>query len=92
MLNRWEGRNHLTVAEIIDGFGQHSPNWAPAISNVTDLLMQNPKLRDAIPFDRIRQWSGEQLHGAQMFVSGKDCETNYHCPNEFNSFMMINGE
>lgn len=92
MLLRSEGRNHLTIREIIDGFGQHSGNDAPQVNNVSDLILETPELRDAIPFDLIRSWSGEQLHGAQLFVGPKGCGTNYHCANEFNFFLMINGE
>ncbi len=92
MLLRSDGRNHLTVAEIIDSFGERSGNDAPQLNNVSDIIMDNPELRDAIPFDLIRRWSGERLHGAQLFVGHEGCGTNYHCANEFNFFMMINGE
>lgn len=91
MLVPAEGRNHLTVAEIIDGFASGDTN-APAVNNVTDLILKTPELRNAIPFDLIRQWSGEQLHGAQLFIAAGGCGTSYHCANEFNFFMMINGE
>lgn len=62
------------------------------MNNVTDLIMQKPELRAAIPFEHIRKWSGERLHGAEVFIGAQDGGTDYHCANEFNFFMMINGE
>src|SRR3954468_7199222 len=64
------------------------------IQNTADIFNKCPELEAQLPIETCRTLVGPlgKYSGSQLFLGGKNTGTAYHCADNFNCFVMVQGE
>lgn len=78
----------MTVAEVVEGMRSGDPD--KFVSNFSDILNAHEELREALPLEAIRAYTGQRsFHGVELFMGGQGAP--FHCANMFNFYLMVHG-
>jgi hypothetical protein len=64
------------------------------VQNTADIFNQCPELEAQLPIETFKRLVGPlgKYAGSQLFLGGKNTGTAYHCADNFNCFVMVQGE